>query len=149
MLLVLVFAGIFLAVLGALAGSALVTNRAQTFSYQQAEARTIAEAGINYYKWYLEQNPANTTQPEPSATIYTTLGGHTIGSYTLSIAPDTGCPGSGAFAISSVGSPSDAPSLHATVSMLYVPPSATYAFPPDCTATPSSDLPQFLNWREN
>ncbi|MEK7126405.1 MAG: hypothetical protein AAB835_02875, partial [Patescibacteria group bacterium] len=57
MLLVIVFGGIFLAMLTAFSSFVLVENRAQDISRSRAEAFGIAEAGLDYYRWFLSHFP--------------------------------------------------------------------------------------------
>jgi hypothetical protein len=148
MLLVIVFGAIFLTLLLGLAGYILSLGRAQDYLYEKAEASAISEAGVSYYRWYLGQYPSDTAPLSPSTFTYTDVSGAAIGTYALSITPDTGCPGSTAYDLSSLGAPADAPSVHTTISLVYVPAGGTYARAPGCTALATTTSAQFLDWQE-
>lgn len=57
----------------------------------RAQALSIAEAGIEYYRWHLAHAPQDfqdgTGQPGPYVHSYTDKSGNVIGSYTLDITP--------------------------------------------------------------
>ena len=59
MLLAIVFGSVFLTVLGALTGFVLTQNRVQTNATASARATAIAEAGLEYYRWFLAHNPTD------------------------------------------------------------------------------------------
>src|SRR3989344_6282972 len=61
MLLVVIFGGIFFAMLTAFSSFVFVENRAQDISRSRAEAFGIAEAGLGYYSWFLSHFPGDTT----------------------------------------------------------------------------------------
>lgn len=132
-LLVLVFGGIFFTLLFALAGFVLGQNRAQNLSRQKAEAFTIAEAGIDYYRWFLLHFPGNTTDgtggPGPYVTTYADPEGGTAGTYSLSITGNSSCGEVQSIDVSSTGVPADAPSVSATIHARYALPSvAAYSY---------------------
>jgi hypothetical protein len=120
-LLVLVFGGIFLAVLMALAGYVLSINGAEDSIYQHAEASSIAEGGLQQYEWYLSQNPDDVSTPDPATAYYTDVNGNQIGTYMLGIAPSTACGQTIAYTLTATGTPNDAPSISTTISTLYTP----------------------------
>lgn len=57
MLLAIIFGSIFLTVIFALTGYVLVENKLQTSDTNKTKALSIAEAGIEYYKWHLAHFP--------------------------------------------------------------------------------------------
>src|SRR3989338_4732718 len=95
MLLVIIFGGIFFTMLTALSGFVIVGNRAQDISRARAEAFGIAEAGLEYYRWFLSHFPGNTTngtgQNGPFVIIYNDPEGGTAGTYTLTVSGNNSC----------------------------------------------------------
>ena len=95
MLLVIVFGGIFLAMLTAFSSFVLVENRAQDISRSRAEAFGIAEAGLDYYRWFLSHFPGDMTngtgQSGPYTIPYSDPEGGITGTYTLSIVGNNSC----------------------------------------------------------
>ena len=95
LLLGLVFGAIFLTVLGSLAGFVLMTNKAQTASTDRAKAFSIAEAGLEYYRWFLAHNPGDITngtgQPGPYLIPYNDPEAALEGTITLDIEGNTQC----------------------------------------------------------
>ena len=45
----------------ALSGFVLAQNRAQDVTRQRSKAVTVAEAGLEYYRWFLSHFPGDTT----------------------------------------------------------------------------------------
>ncbi len=133
MLLVLVFGGIFLAILAALSSFVIVENRAQDISRARAEAFNIAEAGLEYYRWFLSHFPGDTTngtgQPGPFTETYADPEGGVAGSYTLSITGNTACGQVQSMDVASKGTPSDAPGVSVTLDGRFAEPSvAAYSY---------------------
>lgn len=134
-LLVLVYGAIFLGVLAALAGATLAGNRASDTAFARAEARSIAEAGLNEYRYALDQGAS----PDVAAqsTSYSNLENVVIGIYTLNAEPDTlACGTSSAYRVSSLGVPSDGSSVAVTLSACVILP------------TPIASTSPAFNWRE-
>lgn len=132
-LLVLVFGGIFFAVLAALSGFVLTENRAQDVTRERAEAFTIAEAGLQYYRWFLSHFAGNTQNGTghngPFTIPYADPEGGTAGSYTLSIVGNSACGVIQSIDVTSKGVPTDAPSVSNTLWARYAPPSvAAYSY---------------------
>jgi len=125
MLLVIVFGAVFFMVLVALSGYVLAENRAEDAARGRAEAFSIAEAGLEYYRWFLTHFPGNTTNgtglPGPYSISYADPEGGTAGAYTLSIAANTACGTTTSLTITSTGDPSDSNQTSTLV--------ATYAYP--------------------
>jgi hypothetical protein len=132
-LLVLVFGGIFFAVLAALSGYVLAENRAQDQARQKAASFAIAEAGLEYYRWFLAHYPGSTDDGQSGAGPYTIPyadpEGGAAGTYTLSIAASTACGTTTALTVTSTGVGEGAPDVSSTVVGTYTQPSiANYSY---------------------
>lgn len=133
MLLVIIFGGIFFAMLTALSGFVIVGNRAQDIARARAEAFDIAEAGIEYYRWFLSHFPGDITngtgQTGPYTVSYSDPEGDTVGTYTLSIAGNSSCGAVQSIDVTSKGVPSSAPNVSSTLLARYAAPSvAAYSY---------------------
>jgi hypothetical protein len=133
MLLALVFGAIFIGLVGSLAGFVLVENKLQRSNASIGEAFTIAEAGLEQYRWFLAHFPGDTQDGTGHAGPYTSTyydpESGTAGSISLSISGTTACGATTAIRISSTGTPSDNPLVSKTVSATYAQPSvATYSY---------------------
>ena len=133
MLLVIVFGGIFLAMLTAFSSFVLVENRAQDISRSRAEAFGIAEAGLDYYRWFLSHFPGDMTngtgQSGPYTIPYSDPEGGITGTYTLSIVGNNSCGTIQSIEVTSKGIPDDAPNVSSTLLARYAAPSvAAYSY---------------------
>lgn len=133
MLLVLVFGGIFFTLLMALSGFVLTENRAQNVVSERAKATGLAEAGLEYYRWFLSHFPKNTTngtgQSGPYVISYADPEGGVAGSVTLSIVGNSVCGDVQSIDVTSKGTPSSAPSVSSTLLARYAAPSvAAYSY---------------------
>lgn len=133
MLLVIIFGGIFFAMLTAFSSFVLVENRAQDTARSRAEAFSIAEAGLDYYQWFLSHFPGDITngtgQAGPYVIDYSDPEGGIAGSYTLSIAGNNACGDTQSIEVTSEGVPSGAPSVSSILSARYAKPSvAAYSY---------------------
>jgi len=133
MLLVIIFGGIFFTMLVALSSFVLVGNRAQEVAHARAEAFGIAEAGLEYYRWFLSHFPGNITngtgQNGPFVITYNDPEGGTAGTYTLSIVGNSACGAVQSIEVTSKGIPNDDPSVSSTLSARYSAPSvAAYSY---------------------
>ena len=131
--LVLVFGAIFFAIVTAFAGFVVTQSQVQFRSHDKAEALAIAEAGLNYYKWYLAHFPNDTTNgtttPGPYIHTYSDPEGGTIGEFSLDIASSTACGEIYAIDINSTGKSYNAPNVTRTVYGRYARPTvAEYAY---------------------
>lgn len=95
LVLVLVFGAIFFMMMTAFIGY-VTTQAGLTRSKQNKEqALAIAEAGLDYYKWYLAHYPGDTTNgtttPAPYVHTYNDPEGGPIGEFSLEIASSTAC----------------------------------------------------------
>ena len=132
-LLVLIFSGIFFAVLTALSGYILSQNRIQNVTRIRAEALSVAEAGLEYYRWHLAHFPTDLTngtgQPGPYAIPIPDPSGGTAGTASLTITANTACGQTTSIDIASKGEAADGASQPVTVIARYAEQSiASYDF---------------------
>lgn len=132
-LLVLVFGGIFLAILMALSGYVLTENSAQDAARVRAEAFSVAEAGLEYYRWHLSHFPGDlqngTGAPGPYTISIPDPSGSTAGTASLAITANTACNLTTSIDIASTGSAADKPATHVTLVARYAQTSvAAYSF---------------------
>jgi hypothetical protein len=129
----LVFGAIFLTIIGAFLGYVIVQHSEQMHQYNKERALSVAEAGLNYYKWFLAHNPGNTTNgtgvPGPYVGIYEDPEGGPIGEFSLEIASSTACGEVYAVDIVSTGTTYDNPDVGRKVYARYAQPTvAEYAY---------------------
>ena len=132
-LLVLVFGGIFFAVLSALSGYVLSQNSIQDAERVRAEAFSVAEAGLEYYRWHLAHFPGDLTNGTgvagPYAIPIPDPAGGTAGTATLSITANTACSETASIDITSKGTAADDASQPITLIARYAQPSvASYSY---------------------
>jgi len=133
MLLALVFGAIFFIVFSGLSGFVISENNFETFHRAQSEATSIAEAGLEYYRWHLAHFPNDlqngTGQPGPYTISYNDPQGGTVGTYTLNIKGNQSCGQTTSIDITSTGRPADDPSVSQTLIARYARPTvARYDF---------------------
>ena len=133
MLLALVFGAIFLGMLAALSGFVLSENRTEVNSIGNSKGLTIAEAGLEYYRWHLAHFPTDlkngTGVSGPYTIAYNDPEGGQAGTYKLSITGNTSCGQITSIDITSVGTPSDGSGGSATLYARYAKPSvALYSY---------------------
>lgn len=133
MLLSLVFGSIFLTVLGALVSVTLTQNRAQNVATGQSRALALAEAGLEYYRWFLAHNPGNltngTNQPGPYVLTYTDPEGGEVGTVSLEVSGTSYCGNPGLVDLRATGAPSDGSGATRTLRARYAQPSvASYSY---------------------
>ncbi|MDP3402936.1 MAG: hypothetical protein Q8S35_03225 [bacterium] len=126
MLLAIVFGAVFVTVLGALSGFVLSENRFQTNATASARAIAIAEAGIEYYRWFLAHYPNDLTngtgQPGPYIIPYMDPEGGETGTIELSITGNTSCDTLTSIDISSTGTPVEHSTISRTITTRYARP---------------------------
>lgn len=133
MLLAIVFGSIFLTVLGALSGYTLTQNRVQDVATGQSRALALAEAGLEYYRWFLAHNPGDLTngtgQPGPYILSYDDPEGGTVGTVSLEVTGASYCGQAGAIDIRATGNPDDGTGATRTIRVRYAQPSvAQYSY---------------------
>lgn len=111
MLVALVFGSIFIGVLYALSSFLLAQNRQEIEISGQSEGVSIAEAGLEYYRWHLAHFPTDlqngTGHAGPYTITYKDPEGSTAGSINLSIVGNTACGQLTSIDLTSKGTPSD------------------------------------------
>ena len=130
---VLVFATVFGVILTALIGFVFTQNRLQIAKEHHARALQVAEAGLDYYKWFLAHFPGDVThgtgEPGPYELAYADPETGTVGSFSLEVEGETFCGAVNAVAITSTGWTDSEPGLTRTVFAKYARPSvAEYSF---------------------
>ena len=133
LILVLIFGSIFFVMVSSFMNFVITQTRVQEVKQQQEQAREIAEAGLNYYKWYLAHNPDDVTNgtglPGPYVMPYDDPELGEIGEFSLSIASSTFCGEISAIDIYSTGRTHENPTLDRTVYGRYARPTvAEYAY---------------------
>lgn len=133
MLLALVFGAVFLTVLGGLSMYVLSENRLQSQNASSVEAFSLAEAGLEYYRWHLAHYPNDiqngTGVPGPYVLSYDDPEGGSAGTITLSINGNASCGQTTSIDIQSTGVAEGAPGASRTLSARYARPSVgTYSY---------------------
>lgn len=114
-------------------GYVVTQYRSQVINYHKERAIDIAEAGLNYYKWFLAHYPNDmkngTGLPGPYVGVYTDPEGAAIGEYSLTVASTTSCGEVTAVDITSTGHTYEEPGVGRTVYGKYARPTvAEYAY---------------------
>ena len=131
--LVLVFGAIFLTLISSLVGFIFVEQRVGLAKENREKALQIAEAGLDYYKWFLAHFPNDTTDGTgtvgPYVHQYDDPEGGAIGSFSLDVTGNEQCGVLSSVDIASTGTSDADPSFKRTVSGRYARPSvAEYAY---------------------
>jgi hypothetical protein len=133
MILVLVFGAIFFTIVSSFVVFIVTQSKLIAQRVELETAGQIAEAGLNYYKWYLAHFPNDVTNgtglPGPYIGVYSDPEGSAIGEYALSIASTTYCGDISSIRVTSVGSTYKMPDVRRTMTARYTKPTvADYAF---------------------
>ncbi len=124
--LVLVFGAIFLILLGGLLSFILLQLRQSNQRVAWNEALHIAEAGVNYYRWCLNNEVESQCQTQKE---YFDPAGNPVGEFSLEIDPKISCGEITERIITSTGWTDDFPQTKRTISVLYARSSvAKYAY---------------------
>lgn len=95
MILVIVFGAVFATLLFGLSGFVMTQKRATDAKEHSEQALQIAEAGLEYYRWFLAHHPEDTTdgtgEEGPYEHIYTDPEGGAMGSFSLDIQGNMAC----------------------------------------------------------
>ena len=129
----IVYGAIFLTVFGALLSFVLTENRVQNAEEGEARALAIAEAGLEYYRWFLAHYPADlqngTGLPGPYVIPYDDPEGGETGEISLEINGNTACNQVTSIDIESTGTAYGSPNASRTVVARYAQPSvAEYSY---------------------
>ncbi len=133
LIMTLVFSSVLLTIVTSMIGFAVVQSRAISAKIQYEQAGQIAEAGLNYYKWYLAHHPGDMTHgtgnPGPYVFTYYDPEGEAIGEYSLEIQSTQFCGETSSVRIESVGHTYANPDAQRKLSARYARPTvADYAF---------------------
>lgn len=133
LVLVLVFASIFLVIISSFVGYVVTQNQVINFRHEQQRATDIAEAGLNYYRWFLAHYPDDLTDgtgvPGPYVHQYKDPEGTFIGEFSLDVSSSTYCGNVASIEITSTAFTYDDPSAVSVISARYVRPTvAEYSF---------------------
>tara|TARA_B100000508_G_scaffold60333_1_gene47411 strand:- start:425886 stop:427307 length:1422 start_codon:yes stop_codon:yes gene_type:complete len=143
-LLVIVFGSLFVFSVAALSGRVLVEQDAERARMYKAQARAIAEAGLEYYKWFLAHNPDDTQHGTggagPYNIAYEDPESDVVGTFSLDITGNEQCGAITSIDIDSTGWSADDPTVRATITGRYAQPSvAEYAYIVDDNVWVGSD----------
>lgn len=132
-LLALVFGGVFLVLFGGTFGFIFTQHGFQVSKGEREKAMEIAEAGVNYYKWFLSHYPDDLTdgtgESGPYEHEYFDPEVGAIGKFSLEIDGVTQCGAVGAVDITSTGWTYREPNMKRVVKTRYSRPSvAEYAY---------------------
>ena len=130
MVLVLVFSGIFFTIVTGFVGYVITQNKLVNFRYEQQRATEIAEAGLNYYKWFLAHYPGDLTTgvgvPHPYKDPVT---GIVFGEFSLQVASTTYCGSIASIEVESTAFTYEEPLAVSTLRARYTRPNvAEYSF---------------------
>jgi len=133
LILVLVMGSIFLFIISSFIGYVVTQNQVVNFRHEQQRATEIAEAGLNYYRWYLAHFPGDVTNgtglPGPYVHEYKDPEGGAIGEFSLEVASSTYCGAIDSINITSTAFTYVDPSAVASISATYRRPTvADYSF---------------------
>lgn len=124
--LLLVFGAIFFTIVTAFMGFVISGKQVADVKRNSEQALQIAEAGLNYYKWFLSHHPDDiqngTSTPGPYVIPYSDPEGGVIGEYSLSIDGNLACNAITSVDIESTGYTSEAPDTKRTVYARYARP---------------------------
>jgi len=124
---------IFLFIISSFIGYVVTQNQIVNFRYEQYRATEIAEAGLNYYRWYLAHNPGDVTNgtgaPGPYVFPYTDPRGDSIGEFSLDVSGSAYCGEISTIDITSTAFTYADPDATAQLSVRYKRPTvADYSF---------------------
>ncbi len=133
LILILIFGSVFFIIMTSYMGFVVTQTRVQEKKMNLAQAREIAEAGLNYYKWYLAHNPNDITngtgQPGPYVIPYNDPELGAIGEFSLEISSTNFCGDIASIDITSTGYTYAEPNLKRSIYARYSRPTvAEYAY---------------------
>jgi hypothetical protein len=133
LIMVLVFSSVLFTITASLIGFVVVQSKVVAQRVQSSQAGHIAEAGLNYYKWYLAHNPGDVTHgtglPGPYIFPFEDPEGGVIGEYHITTETTQFCGEVNSIRVTSEGYTYAAPEVKRTMSARYARPTvADYAF---------------------
>ena len=131
--LTLIFGAIFISLSASLSSYVVTQKRLQDGKIERERALQIAEAGLDYYKWFLAHYPTDlqngTGGPGPYVVDYDDPELGTIGQFSLEVTGNTQCNTNTSIDITSTGYTNAEPNLTRTVFGRYAQPSVgEYAY---------------------
>lgn len=133
LVLVLVLGAIFFAITSAFIGYIVTQSQVVQQRYLLDQSSEIAEAGLNYYKWFLAHYPNDVTNgtglPGPYVHTYNDPEDGPIGEFSLEVSSSTFCGEVASLELSSTGYTYTDPTISRTITARYAQPTvAEYAF---------------------
>ncbi len=133
LVLILVFGAIFVTMITAFMGYVIVQKNVQDAKRNQEKALAIAEAGLNYYKWFLAHYPDDTTNnsssSQPFVIPYEDPVDGAVGEYSLIVTANEMCGEVASIDIESTGYTYDDPGQTKVLNARYAQPTvAEYAY---------------------
>lgn len=130
LVLVLVFSAVFLMVVFGLIGFIFTQNKLQVARENQEKALYVAEAGLQYYKWFLAHYPTDlqdgTGLPGPYVHDYYDPEGGAMGKFSLAVNGNQQCGAITAIDINSTGWTLEKPNYTRTIYGRYARPSVAH-----------------------
>lgn len=137
MLLALVFCAIFITVIGALAGYAVLRDKAANAAYSRSEALALAEGGLARYAWTLTHAPD---------ALYT--GDDRV---SIEAIPSTQCGTTTSVSVRATGTPADGNGMQTIVSIRFVRQPAIEDPCPEDSASSTPAVPAYwgsADWKQ-
>lgn len=133
LVLTLVFGSIFFVLFSLFIAYVVTQSQLTEVKYQKERSLDIAEAGLDYYKWFLAHNPNDTRNGTATSGPYTHVyhdpEGGPIGEFSLDIASSTACGDVYAIDIRSTGHTYDSPGITRSIYARYARPTvAEFAY---------------------
>ncbi len=133
LVMVLIFGAVFLTILGSVIGYIVTQNQLVNQRVQLQKASDIAEAGLNYYKWFLAHNPDDVTDGTgvsgPYVHTFYDPEGDAIGEFSLDVSDSIYCGSTASIDVSSTGHTFQDPDVKQTITARYSRPTvAEYSF---------------------
>jgi hypothetical protein len=130
---VLVFGGILFMIIASFFGYIATQHKAVIQRVELQKALDIAEAGLNYYKWFLAHYPNDITNgtgnPGPYTQVYYDPEGNAIGEFELEVSSNAYCGDIASIEVSSTGYTYSDPTLSRNITARYARPSvAEYSY---------------------
>jgi hypothetical protein len=133
LVMVLVFGSVFFLITTSFFGYVVSQGNLISQKVEMQRAIDIAEAGLNYYKWFLAHYPGDTTNgtggPGPYTHVYYDPEGAAIGEFSLEVASSTFCGDISSIDVSSTGFTYQDPTVSRTITARYARPTvAEYSY---------------------
>ncbi len=127
MVMVLVFAGVFMTMLTSFVVFIVTQSRLIEQRVQFEQAGEIAEAGLNYFRWYLAHYPNAATTSVSG--VYNDPETGLVGNYSIAVSSTTYCGDVSSLTVAVTGATAQAPQIRRTISARYAQPTvANYSF---------------------